>query len=64
MLGSDIARKYDKHVGDTLDAQGELFTVVGVLEPTLTAPDQTAQVPMAAAQRLLVASLPPMFRRG
>ena len=59
VLGSDIARKYDKHVGDTLVLKGEPFTVVGVLEPTLTAPDQTAAVPMAAAQRLLVATLPP-----
>jgi putative ABC transport system permease protein len=35
---------------------------VGVLEPTLTAPDQAASVPMAAAQRLLVGTLPPMFQ--
>jgi putative ABC transport system permease protein len=62
VLGSDIARKYDKHVGDTLMLRDRGFTVVGVLEPTLTAPDQTAQVPMTAAQRLLVASLPPMFQ--
>ena len=62
VLGSDIARKYGKHVGDVLVLKGEPFTVVGVLEPTLTAPDQAAMVPMAAAQRLLVATLPPMFR--
>jgi putative ABC transport system permease protein len=62
VLGSDIARKFDKHVGDAMTLKGESFSVVGVLEPTLTAPDQTASVPMAAAQRLLVASLPPMFQ--
>ncbi len=62
VLGSDIARKYSKHVGDTLTLKGEPFRVVGVLEPTLTAPDQAASVPMAAAQRLLVATLPPMFQ--
>ena len=62
VLGSDIARKFDKHVGDTLMLKGEPFTVVGVREPTLTAPDQTAGVPMAAAQRLLVTTLPPMLR--
>jgi putative ABC transport system permease protein len=62
VLGSDIARKYDKHVGDELELRGQPFTVVGIMEPTLTAPDQTAQVPMAVAQRLLVASLPPMFQ--
>ena len=62
VLGSDIARKFDKHVGDILMLKGEPFTVVGVREPTLTAPDQTAGVPMAAAQRLLVKTLPPMLR--
>jgi putative ABC transport system permease protein len=36
------------------------FTVVGVLAPTLTAPDQAAGVPLAAAQQLFVRSLPPV----
>jgi putative ABC transport system permease protein len=62
VLGSDIARKYGADVGETLTLKGRPFTVVGVLEPTLTAPDQAAIVPMAAAQRMLVASLPPMIR--
>jgi putative ABC transport system permease protein len=62
VLGSDIARKYDMAVGDTMTLKGEPFTVVGVLEPTLTAPDQAAMIPMAAAQRLLIDTLPPMFR--
>ena len=42
VLGSDIARKFDKHAGDTIILKGEPFTVIGVLEPTLTAPDQAA----------------------
>ena len=62
VLGSDIARKYDKHVGDTIDLKGVPFEVVGVLEPTLTAPDQAAAVPLAAAQELYLETLPPMVR--
>ncbi len=62
VLGSDIARKFDKHPGDTIILKGEAFTVIGVLEPTLTAPDQAAGIPLAAAQRLFVASLPPMIQ--
>jgi putative ABC transport system permease protein len=62
VLGSDIARKYDKHVGDTIVLKGVPFTVIGVLEPTLTAPDQAVSVPLAAAQQLLVTTLPPMIR--
>ena len=61
VLGSDIARKYDMAAGDTMMLKGAPFTVVGILEPTLTAPDQAAMIPMAAAQRLLIEPLPPMF---
>ena len=62
VLGSDIARKFDKHVGDTIELKGVPFTVIGVLAPTLTAPDQSASVPLAAAQQLLIKTLPPMVR--
>jgi putative ABC transport system permease protein len=62
VLGSDIARKYGKTVGDKIELKKEPFMVVGILEPTLTAPDQAAMVPMAAAQRLLLKTLPPMFQ--
>jgi putative ABC transport system permease protein len=61
-LGSDIARKYAKHVGDTMMLKGIPFEVVGIMEPTLTAPDQEAQVPLQAAQQLFVQSLPPLVR--
>jgi putative ABC transport system permease protein len=61
VLGSDIARKFGVGAGDTLTLKGDPFTVIGVLEPTLTAPDQAAMVPLAAAQRMLVEGLPPMI---
>ena len=61
-LGSDIARKFGKHVGDTIMLRGISFEVVGVLEPTLTAPDQAADVPFLAAQQLYVGTLPPLIR--
>ncbi len=62
VLGSDIARQHDKQVGDTISLRGVEFTVVGILEPTLTAPDSAAMVPLQAAQELYVASLPQMVR--
>jgi putative ABC transport system permease protein len=61
VLGSDIARKFNKHPGDTIELKGVAFTVIGVLEPTLTAPDQAASVPLAAAQQLLLKTIPPMI---
>ncbi|MEW5992544.1 MAG: ABC transporter permease [Chloroflexota bacterium] len=64
VLGADLARQYDVGIGDTFVIRDVEFKVVGVLEPTLTAPDQTAMLPLAAAQELFVASLPPMIRDG
>ena len=41
--------------------KGVPFRVIGVLEPTLTAPDQAVSVPLDAAQKLLLTTLPPMI---
>ncbi|HXI45464.1 MAG TPA: ABC transporter permease [Candidatus Acidoferrales bacterium] len=64
VLGSDIARKYAKHPGDTIELRGITFQVVGIMEPTLTAPDQAAAVPLHEAQTLLYNSLPPAVKGG
>ena len=58
VLGCDLARQYGKRAGDTIALRGEDFLVVGVLEPTLTQPDNSAMVPLAAAQRLYLSTLP------
>ncbi len=58
VLGSDIARQNNTKVGDSVTLRGESFVVVGIQEPTLTAPDTTAVVPLAAGQRLFVRTLP------
>jgi putative ABC transport system permease protein len=60
VLGSDLARQYGKKVGDSITLRGESFKVVGILEPTLTAPDGDAMIPLAAAQRLYLKTLPPL----
>ena len=59
VLGSDMAREFGLVPGGAIELRGVTFTVVGVLEPTLTAPDNTAMLPLAAAQDLFLASLPP-----
>jgi putative ABC transport system permease protein len=64
VLGSDIARKYDMQVGDTIVLHGVTFDVVGIMQPTLTAPDQAASVPLQAAQQLFIKSMPPMVQQG
>jgi putative ABC transport system permease protein len=62
VLGCDLARQYGKHAGDRITLRGEGFLVVGVLEPTLTQPDNSAMVPLAAAQRLYLATLPSLVK--
>jgi putative ABC transport system permease protein len=58
VFGSDLARKENATIDGTVEIRGERFTVVGILEPTLTAPDTMAIVPLQAAQQLMAASLP------
>jgi putative ABC transport system permease protein len=64
VIGSAIAAKRDARLGDTITVHGHAFTVVGILQPTLTAPDSTIAVPFAAAQQLLHEDLPPVIRDG
>jgi ABC-type antimicrobial peptide transport system permease subunit len=62
VLGSDLARRLNVKVGDTVTLRDVQFKVVGVWAPTLTAPDKDAYVPLAAAQDLFVKSLPPLIQ--
>lgn len=64
VLGSDLARKFGKRPGDKIELRGREFEVIGVLEPTLTAPDTTAIVPLAAAQEILAEDAPIVARQG
>jgi putative ABC transport system permease protein len=61
VLGCDLANQYGKQVGDTMTMRGEDF-LVGILQPTLTQPDNAARVPLKAAQRLFLATLPSIVR--
>ena len=58
VFGSDLARKKNAAIGDTVEIRGKSFSVVGILEPTLATPDTTAIMPLQAAQQLMAASLP------
>ena len=61
VVGSDLARRLDLTVGDSIELRGRAFEVIGVLEPTLTMPDTSAMVPLAAAQELFIETMPPML---
>jgi putative ABC transport system permease protein len=44
VLGSVLAEEFEADVGDTVELRGEDFEVVGIYEPTLSAPDSFAFV--------------------
>jgi putative ABC transport system permease protein len=58
VLGSDLARKNAVKVGGTIRIREADFTVVGILEPTLTLPDSQAFMPLEVAQVLYLQDLP------
>jgi putative ABC transport system permease protein len=73
VLGSTIDKEFNKKIGDTIDlpvkpadAKPEFvnrtFTVVGILNPTRTAPDTFAYLSTADGQMLLKDSLPIAIR--
>lgn len=75
VLGSNFAAEFGKHVGDTItlpvkpaDASSGFvqhqYTVVGILNRTLTAPDTGAYVSLADAQQLLKEQLPAALQVG
>ena len=62
VLGCDLARKLNASVGGTVTLRNVDFTVVGILAPTLTAPDKDAMIPLDTAQELFVKTLPPLIQ--
>jgi putative ABC transport system permease protein len=73
VLGSTIVKEFNKQIGDKVDLPvkpadakpdfvNHTFTVVGILNPTLTAPDTFAYINLADGQMLLKDSLPVAIR--
>ena len=59
IVGVDMARTQKAGVGKVLTVRGRDFQVVGVVEKTLTVRDNVAFIPLADAQEMLAAGLPP-----
>lgn len=73
VLGSTIAKEFGKKIGDSIDLPirppdakpdfvNHSFTVIGILNPTRTAPDTFAYITIPDGQMLLRDSLPPTLR--
>ena len=75
VLGSNFAKEFGKKVGDTItlpvkpadatpDFVQHTYTVAGILNPTLTAPDTGAFVTLGDAQQLFKEQLPAALQPG
>jgi putative ABC transport system permease protein len=64
VVGCDLVEKLGAQVGGTIELRDETFRVVGILEPTLTAPDNQVMIPLEDAQELFYETLPPAIRRS
>jgi putative ABC transport system permease protein len=73
VFGSAIAKEFKKQVGDTIDLPvrppdakpdfvNHPFKLVGILQPTLTVPDNFAEVSLHDAQQLFGDQLPPAIK--
>lgn len=64
VVGSDMVKKYNAEVGKSITIHGRQFEVVGIMEPTLTAPDSGVMVSLADVQNMFQESLPPIIRNS
>jgi len=62
VLGTDMPKKLNAKVGDTIDLHSKKFEVIGVLEKTFSAPDSYIIVNLPDAQELFLKSLPSAFQ--
>jgi putative ABC transport system permease protein len=62
VVGSDLVKKLSARVGEYVTVRDEQFLVVGIMEKTLTAPDNSVWMTLSDAQRLFVQDLPEMVR--
>ena len=58
VLGSDMVKKLDGKVGGYVTVRGEQFKVVGIMEKTLTAPDNQVWMTLPDAQRMYMKDVP------
>lgn len=62
VVGSDLVKRLDAKVGNTITVRNHQFEVVGIMEPTLTAPDSSVTVSLADLQEIFYETLPPLMK--
>lgn len=63
-LGADLVKKLNGTVGGHVEVRGERYEVVGIMEKTLTAPDNAVIMTMEDARKIVHDGLPDAVRDG
>ena len=63
IVGSDLVKKLGAHIGGTVTVRDKHYEVVGIMNKTLTAPDNEVWMSLTDAQQLLYKSLPKIVRQ-
>ena len=62
VVGSDLVKKLGAKVGSPVKVRGQDYEVVGIMNKTLTAPDNTVAMILADAQKIYYGELPEIVR--
>ncbi len=62
VVGTDLVEKLDAQVGEDVTIRKKEFQVIGIIEKTLTTPDNTVAMSLYDAQLLYHKTLPPVVR--
>ncbi len=62
VVGADLVKKLDAKVGGTVNIKGKDYEVVGIMNKTLTAPDNAVGMMIADAQKILYDQLPEIIK--
>ncbi len=61
-VGSDLVKKLGAEVGKTITLRGGQYEVVGILDKTLTAPDNSVTMSLSDAQKIYFSELPELVQ--
>ena len=62
VIGTDLVKKLKAKVGGTVNVRDKTFEVVGIMDKTLSAPDNTITMTLADAQAIYYQDLPEIVR--
>jgi putative ABC transport system permease protein len=62
VVGSDLVKKLNARIGGYFTIRGERFQVVGIMDRTLTVPDNSVYMGLSDAQRLFAQDIPDVYK--